>query len=511
MIKINISKNGGIHMDEKYIEEVIGQEYLNWSMGDNVMILAGTGKGKSHFIRTILNKHCKNTHRRILLLTNRQILKEQVKKELGLNTIINVINYQEIESLMIKDTLLKSLKNYDYIVMDEAHYFFTDSSFNIRTDIFFKWVLENDSVCKIFMTATPDVVLRYFKSNDIKVDYRYELKTDYSYLNGIYMFNNYETIEGIIENIPKDEQILLISRSAKRAYEISKKFKGAFICSKTNGDFKKYVNQEELDNIIKKSEFKSHLLCATTVLDNGINIREFSKVKHVIIDIFDRDSFIQCLGRKRIGQGETITLYFKNYDKKQVNGFKSRLVHVLELADTLIELGEEAYIKRSFKNDIFYKHNFKIIDEIWDDDKGMSRKEVNRCMYHKYQYDLGGCNAILSKSSNNVTFKEIVAKCLNINKDEIVDMEITEEKLTLEEYLDNVIEKKLFKEEQKELIERMNLRDYRNRIQKKRKLFNEYFITNKMPFIIDEPNRKSYRECGKVRKEKSYWVVRKLI
>lgn len=121
-------------MSKGYIEDEIGQEYEEWGAGDNVMILAGTGKGKSHFIKTVLNRHCRNTKKRVLLLTNRDILKEQVRKDLGLNTIITVTNYQKIESMILDD---KSFNRYDYIVMDEAHYFFTDASFNIKTDIFF--------------------------------------------------------------------------------------------------------------------------------------------------------------------------------------------------------------------------------------------------------------------------------------------------------------------------------------------------------------------------------------
>lgn len=357
------------------------------------------------------------------------------------------------------------------------------------------------------MTATPFVLLQYFKIHNIEVKYKYELPTDYSYLSNIYMFDDYKTIEGIIENVPEGEQILFMSRSAKRAYEVSKKFKGAFVCSKSNGEFNRYINQEELDSIIKKSMFKSYLLCSTTVLDNGINIKEFSNVKHVIIDIFDRDTFIQCLGRKRIGQGETINLYFKNYDGKQVNGFRSKLIHGLELADTLIELGEEEYIKRSFKKDMFYKYNSRIIDDKWDDDKKASEKVINECMYHKYQHDLRMCNAILSKSSNKMTFKELIARELNVDKDRIVDREITEEKLTLEEYLSSIIGKKLFKDEQK-LLKQV----FENNGLKARTLgyntLNGYMKDNKLNFTIESGREKS-RSSGL--RDKKYWSVEKVI
>lgn len=66
--------------DKEYVEESIGNKYKEWKTGDNIMILAGTGKGKSHFVKTVLNRHCRNTKKRILLLTNREILKKQTKK-----------------------------------------------------------------------------------------------------------------------------------------------------------------------------------------------------------------------------------------------------------------------------------------------------------------------------------------------------------------------------------------------------------------------------------------------
>lgn len=487
--------------DKEYVEESIGNKYKEWKTGDNIMILAGTGKGKSHFVKTVLNRHCRNTKKRILLLTNREILKKQTKKDIGLNTIITVLNYQKIESLLLKNV---SLKNYDYIVMDECHYFFTDSAFNIKTDLFFKWMLNNTSVCKIFMTATPNNILSYFKQHNIHINYKYELKTDYSYLSSIYAFNDYDTIDGIIEDIPQDEQILFISRSAKRAYEISKKYNGAFICSKYNDEFSKYNNEEELDNIIKKSEFKSHLLCSTTVLDNGINLKEFSSIKHIILDIFDRDTFIQCLGRKRVGKGETVTLYFKNYNGKQINGFKSKIVHGLKLADTLLELGEEKYIKMSFKNDIFYKYNSKVIDEIWDDAKGISKKVINECMYHKYQNDLGICNAILN-NPDKFNFKDLISHGLDIKKGRIIDMEVVTKILSTEEMLESITEKRLFKEEQKQLIEFIGLKDARGRKQKSLEMLNPYLKTNRLPYIIISKQIKTNN------KRTTIWKVEKLI
>lgn len=499
-------------MSKKYISEIIGQEYLEWNTGDVVFINAGTGKGKSHFIKNVLNKHCKENGKRILLLTNREILKNQIKKEMGLTTIVTVLNYQKVESMILSKNI--SFYNYDYIVMDECHYFFADSTFNIKTDVFWKVMLSIKLVCKVFMTATPTILMKYFEKNDIKVDYKYELKTDYSYISKVTAFNTYETIDSIIESIPQDEQILLFS-SAKRAYDISKKHGGAFICSKYNKDgyYKKYVqeteNEKERDNIIKNEEFKKHLLCCTIALDNGINIKEGTPVKHIIIDIFDRDEFIQCLGRKRVGEGEEINLYFYSYknDNKRINGFRRKIINSLERADYLSTYGEQKYVEHKFKNEQFT--DTKIIDDVPGED-GSIYKSVNECMYEKYSSDLAIYNSILSKKKP-ITYKSIIALRLGVNEDSIIEFESTIMRLTLEETLKSIVGKRLYREQQNELIEFIGLKDARGRLQKSISQLNLYLKENKMLYIIDVPKRKSYRnDNGKVRKEKSYWMVGKI-
>jgi hypothetical protein len=418
------------------------------------------------------------------------------------------MNYQKIETFILNNI---SLDNYDYVVMDESHYFFVDSSFNIKTDLFFKKMIKDNTICKILLTATPGIIENYLKNNNITIDYRYELPTDYSYIRNITAFSTYESIDSIIEDIPKEEQILLFT-SAKRALEISKKYNGAFICSQYNQYYDKYVknteNEEERTNIIENGEFKNHLLCITTALDNGINIEEGTPVKHIIIDIFDPDEFIQCLGRKRIGEGESINLYFYNYkDNRRINGFKSKITNSLERADYLLDHGQEEYVKHKFKNERFT--DTRIIDDILNTDNSI-KKVVNECMYTKYQEDLILYNSILSKKSK-FNYKNMIATALSIDKTSISELETTEKVKSLEELLEELVGKKLYKDEQKELIEFIDLRQDGKRL-KRPTSFNASFKEQGISYIINVPERKPYRdENGKLKKDKSYWVVCKII
>lgn len=478
---------------KKFINEIIGQEYKQWNKGDLILVNSGTGTGKSTFVLQELYEYCNKNNKRILYLTNRNILREQIKQKTNENkdTTITVINYQKIETMLLNHV---KISNYNYIVMDEAHYFFNDATFNIKTDLFFKWILNHDNICKILMTATADIIKIYLNKHDIKINYKYELLTDYSYIKSITMFKNYESIDSIINDIPQDEQIILFS-SAKRALEISKKYNGTFICSKYNKYYNKYVknteNEEELNNIIQNEKFNNHILCCTTALENGINIS--SPVKHIIIDVLDKDTFIQCLGRKRITEGEKINLYFYDYDNKRINGFKKKITNSLEKADYIKQYGQEEYVNRKFKNEAFT--DTRIIDDVLQD--GNITKVVNECIYTKYKADLIMYDSILSKKYDWITYKSIIAKALRINENNIVELEVSEKELSINETLESIVNKKLFKDDRNELINFIGLKDARGRIQKSIGQLNEYFEANKIPYII----------IPKKSNNKRYWII----
>ncbi|EJO5347015.1 DEAD/DEAH box helicase family protein [Clostridium botulinum] len=509
---------------KKYINEIIKDDYKNWNTGDLILINAGTGRGKTYFIKHIFNTYCQKNNKQILYITNRTNLQNQIINDLGQdNKNITVKNYQKIENFILNGTF--DLSVYDYIICDECHYFFTDASFNIKTDLSFKKILENKNICKILMSATAQILKYYFEHNHIKIDYKYKLETDYSYLNNIICFNNYESIDGIIEDIPKDEQIIFFS-SAKRALEIAQKYKGTFICSQGNKDglWDKYIapktvkkekgedeeipteNYLELQRIIETGTFMNHILCCTTVLDNGINIKENTPVRHIIIDILDIDEFVQCLGRKRVFENEKINLYFYGWnDKKRINGFRTKVVNSLERADYLKQNGENEYVKMKFKTDIY---DTKIIDDIVGED-GQLHKIINECMYMKYYTDKIAYDCLLDKK-HPITFKDLVCTSLRIKIEDVVEIETEIQKQSLEEFLDSIVGMKLYKDEQKILKERFEEYGLKARSLGINTL-NGYIKDKKLSFIIESKERKSYRdEHNKIKKEKSHWIVGKI-
>lgn len=67
--------------------------------------------------------------------------------------------------------------------------------------------------------------------------------------------------------------------------------------------------------MILKNKFDPQILISTSVIDNGVSIIDKS-VKNIVIISFDKISFLQKLGRKRLDENEKITIYIPNFDKK---------------------------------------------------------------------------------------------------------------------------------------------------------------------------------------------------
>ena len=92
------------------------------------------------------------------------------------------------------------------------------------------------------------------------------------------------------------------------------------------------------------------------------------------------------------------------------------------------------------------------------------------------------------------------------NLKNIKSLELEEEykmKDELQLYLESIVGKKLFKEEQEELINKINLTDSRGRQQKSARSINQYLNDNFNMTIIT--NRESIRKSINFRK--TYWII----
>ena len=444
----------------RYVTDVIGNDFENWTEGDIIFINAGTGVGKSHFIKTVLYEHCKKHNKKILLLSNRNNLKSQNEIELKDDTgIITCENYQKIEFQNKSDFyetlgVYIDITKYDYVISDECQYFFTDSTYNNYTDISLHNILNNKSSAKIpikiFMTATPRLIKSYFENNNISIK-EYEVEKDYSYINKVVFYYCQNLIEEVVlDNLEDDEKVLYFCKSAERSYTLHKKYesKSSFICSSYNAEYRPFINHEELNNILTEEKFYSQILFTTLCLDNGVNIKD-SSIKKVIIDCDDVDTLIQCLGRYRlIDINDTIDVYIRAKGNQAMGGILSTNEKLLKMADELTELGDIDFIKKYPREDYG-----KIIYDSPNVDGGYN-KVVNEVMRTKCKERVAFARVCIDCGKNG--FCDYIIPYLQKEEYTILDEEYKAK--TIEDYIEELVGKRLLKEDREKLVDRIDLR-----------------------------------------------------
>lgn len=156
------------------IGDALTPEIKYWHPDQPVFISAQTGAGKSHFIiHTLLPYVHSHPHfsesapESILVLSNRLANNKQFKLDLNKQiqqepSNANWSKIQRIENVYIYtyQNILSQLKNIApweirYIVLDEAHFFIQDASFNPDTHAILQAVLSHfPFAVRIYMSAT---------------------------------------------------------------------------------------------------------------------------------------------------------------------------------------------------------------------------------------------------------------------------------------------------------------------------------------------------------------------
>lgn len=424
-------------MGKIYISEVIGEEYKEWKQGDIILIKSPTGSGKSEFIKNQLLKWCESQQKSILLLSNRALLFQQ-----QINDIRQKNGRLSDElTLALYQTFSDSIENYDYVVCDECHYFYEDSGFNRETDFVYKQIIQghSDGII-ILLSATPELIEDYLED---KIRKTYTISLNLNNYN-LYRYPSRKKVHLIIEQIRKDypnEKIIYFSSSVQDAYEISGCFKdSAFICSQSNKRYSRYIDKEQRKRIQQDSQFSCSLLCATTALDNGINIKD-KQVKHVILDVFSSVSTVQCFGRKRLEEDEQINIYIRDYHGGNFWFHKNMALNELQPYEDYKWLSQEQFAQKYSKRSIG-----RILDLVPNSGGGFDYI-VNECIRDYYKYVVRFCDFCLE--NEGAYFTHICDK-LGINPSEAIDIYVEIELERLELVLKKWIGQKLYKDSNKE-------------------------------------------------------------
>lgn len=479
-----------------------------WNINDIITITAGTGVGKSYFIKNQLYAFAKANNKKILFLIHRTNCTNQFIQEIKRDRkddIIDIRTYQAIENV-IKNKGVFDFSPYQFIVADEFHYFVSDASFNVTTDISLNKILEQNAV-KIFMSATGDYIKRYLTNKKNLETIDYEIPITYDFINELNFFNTDETLERFVEYIISgEEKAIFFIQSAEKAFNLYSKYKDncLFNCSKSNDKYK-YVETDKIDKMLKEEKFNENILITTTCMDAGVNINDLS-LKHIICDVKDIGTLIQCMGRKRQQNNEDkICLYIKTITNEQLGGMETQIKRKIEKSDFLRTHTVKEYPRTSDYNNIVY-------DEVIIDENNCTKK-INELMYFKCKTDMADIS--IMKTFGEFGYCKYLAQKFGFRDERtggynyrIIEEEDSKKKL--ERHLEDMIGQVMLQvKDRKELIELIDVKSDGHLLKKINNL-NGALEERDISYRIIE-FKTSEMIDGKQKRYPSAWKVEKLV
>lgn len=348
-----------------------------WEPTQAIFISAQTGQGKNYFIENELIPYMRElnhknlTHHKVLILSNRVALKQQIVKRIKENDDSDnedeaIYLYGEFADAMTYQSLLynekhleKKQKNnklkYIYVICDEAHFFTSDAAFNPHTQRILTAIIRIfQNAIRVYMSATPNECLKYIvkyenefqgalnsgREQD-KWKYStmalYHFKRDYSYLDIMYYSDIQELYKEIVSSVnEKKKRWLIFIDDREKCEKVKKELEkcgkendsplviesnDANTQNKTeivfavNADSKK--NQDYISMVKNERLNKdTYVLITTSVLDNGINL---TNIDNIVVSDMEKVKCLQMVGRARVkGVDDRKNLYIKRFDSKYV-------------------------------------------------------------------------------------------------------------------------------------------------------------------------------------------------
>lgn len=369
--------------EKKYLADQIGEEYKSWKEGELIFIQAPTGTGKSYFILNVLLDWAVLNRFSILYLVNRKVLKSQIEEKIqercieleryygnDVSSMIEVMTYQTIEQKLLRQDrgeigfLINKLNQYTFVVYDECHYFYTDSTFNTNTELSFDCLADIfDKKIQIFMSATMDEMKNLIMQRrpigrdgedflskkmwvqliqkGIPIEDRirsYYMESAYDNLK-IHTFEDMENMISIIKASKKtSKKWLIFTDSIGRGKNIKKSLtqKDVDVDDEKQIVYEKedvvfidadYQNNEDsmesVMEVAKTSQINKKIVIATSVMDNGVSFHD-DNLLNIVIMADNKETFVQMFGRKRFSQSilmENVNLYI--YKRNQIH-FRKR-------------------------------------------------------------------------------------------------------------------------------------------------------------------------------------------
>lgn len=471
--------------NKKWIsDQITVADMMGWKMGDIITIEAGTGTGKSEFIKNDLYAKAKVEGRKILFLVHRINCYEQFEDDIkGKEDVIKLTMYQTIDKVYNEGGKF-DFSPYDYIVSDEFHYFTADAGFNNKTHYSLEAILGEVNKTRIFMSATANLVRGYLKGIRKYDLISYVAELDFPHIEKLHFYKNDFTEENILKRIvDSGEKAIVFVNNLDRLKELYLMYRNIslFNCSESAKEFR-YVDEGKITEMLENKRFDDQLVFTTSVMDTGISIKD-EEVKHIICNnILDANVLIQCIGRKRMeSEIDKVNIYIKDVNGMALSGYLKSTRDKLDKVEYLEDNGEGAYTQKFGKE---FDNKEILYDEIKDGKRVVAKNDM---AYFKAWED-----EITYKSMMDKGYKKYISDLFKV---EYIDIDVEIEKESLTDYLDTIVGVRLYDKESKDYFcEAVNLRNGRNnRLIKNFDTISEHIRTefnSKYIAIKDTDNRR---------------------
>ena len=360
----------GCNPKYRYVNDVLTKPiWTSWLPSNRIFISAGTGRGKNTFIKMELLKHIGDA--KAVIFENRESLMQQQITDIvneidhdalkyqdfsdegmvtfGSRKNIMIISYQTaaVKCALGDSRFLDFCNTAKYLIFDEAHYMLDDAPFNKGINFFINTFLNPSffpNAIRLFLSGSMEEFYSFtqylvpFPSEPINLYSEKELfdkkpnheltrlieaqtngidvlsmPTDYSYICP-YRYQELTDICDQIQASDGDEKWLVFVKSINdglKLYYALKEVLGNSVRFLNAGNKNDHENKDTYDQLVKTCKFDCRVLIATTVIYNGINVKD-SAVKHLVLPFSTVPILKQLIGRKRMEEGEHVNVYFQD-------------------------------------------------------------------------------------------------------------------------------------------------------------------------------------------------------
>lgn len=348
------------YLDKCFISEVITERSIERLNGNSsAFIVSQTGTGKTTFIFNTCLPVALSRGKKVLYLCNRTTLETQVKQqaiicEANKDKFVNGISVEDYKKYYTKKGLRKinsfgsidiftyqkflllanriNFSDYAYVLLDEAHFFISDATFNPYTEITLDTIIDKCSNCgRIYLSATPQesIDLIWQKEEPHSVMTVYVMQEDYGYINPFFFSDKESIIDIILKSDKNQLWIIFITNKeeGRKLWNTFGKNQADFFTADSDTDSGVYEKITESETLDKR------ILITTKVLDVGVNIKD----PDVNVVVFEQNipEIKQMIGRKRVSKNERVNVYFFVPTIKELKNFRSSTQNQLNKVNSI--------------------------------------------------------------------------------------------------------------------------------------------------------------------------------